>query len=138
MCDTGTVMKGSTLKFDSCHEPEFGIDMSLTTPETFDSIFESASTRKVNEMYISDTLIKRYTHRPHHLLQRVRRTGMISTTRRIHHVLVEHGRDLVCLGIVHRPRRPNDKTKSNKLHHRREMDHLVWTFFIPDGRMIRG
>ena len=36
---------------------------------------------------------------------------------------IKHQCDLVYMFIVHHPHYPDDKTKSNKLHHRHEMDH---------------
>ena len=62
---------------------------------------------------------------------------MIQTTRLIHHMLIERRRDLVRLTIVNRPHRSNHRMEPSKLHHRREMDHLVRTLFISDCRMAR-
>ena len=60
---------------------------------------------------------------------------MIQTTRLVHHMLVKRRRNLVRLSIVHRPHRPDHRTKPNELHRRCEMDRLVRTVFVPDSRM---
>ena len=50
-------------------------------------------------------------------------------------MFIKRRRDLVRLTIVHRPHRPDHRTKPNELHRRSEMDHLVRTVFVPDSRM---
>ena len=86
-------------------------------------------------MDVKNPLIEWYIHRFHRLVQRKCCAGMMQTTRLVHHMLIEGRRDLVRLTIVHRPQRPNHRTEANKLHRRREMDHLVRTLFIFDSRM---
>ena len=76
-----------------------------------------------------------YIHGFHRRVQRERCAGMIQTTRLIHHMFIECRRDLVRRTIVHRPHRPNHRTKANKLHRRRKMDRLVRTVFVSDSRM---
>ena len=104
-----------------------------------------ASKAKQNEvtqlgtkMYIENALINWYFHRLHRLPQRERCTGMIQTTRLVHHMLVKLRRDLVRMFIVHRPHRPDNRTKSRKLHRRCEIDYLVRTLFVSDGRVTSG
>ena len=87
-------------------------------------------------MDIKNPLIEGYTgHKLHRHVQRERCAGMIQTTGLVHHVLIESRRDLVRLTIVHRPHRSNHRTEANKLHCRREMDHLIRTLFVSDSRM---
>ena len=70
------------------------------------------------EMDVKNALIEWYIHRFHCLGQRKRCVDMIQTIR-----------------LIHRPHLPNHRTEANKLHHRREMYHLVWTLFISNNRM---
>ena len=89
-------------------------------------------------VYVQTALTDRHIHRPHRLPQRKRRTHMIQTTRRIHHMRIKHRRHLVRMLTVHRPHRPNHQTTSSKLHRRREMDRLLRTLFVPDDRVTSG
>ena len=85
-------------------------------------------------MNIKNPLIEWYTYRSHRLVQRERCPGMVHPTRLVHHVLIESRGVLVRLTIVHRPHRPDHRTEANKLHRRREMDHLG-ALFVSDDRM---
>ena len=75
-------------------------------------------------------LLIQCTYRFHRLVQRERCTGMIQTTRLVHHMFIERRHDLARQTVVHRPRHTNHRTEPSKLHRRRQIDHLAPTLFV--------
>ena len=55
------------------------------------------------ELYIKNSFIEWYIHRFHRLVERQRRTGIIQTTRLVHHMLIKSRGDLLRCTIAHPP-----------------------------------
>ena len=69
-------------------------------------------------MNIEISLIERYLHTFHHLVERARCAGMSQTTAIVYHMFVKRRRDPIRLTVVHRPHRPNHGTEPGELHRR--------------------